>query len=146
MDKHYPVWFKVFIKWPLIPWYNTDIAETKWSANNNIVRQSWLFIRIWISRPDWSLTASSKLLYYDENILGKCVQSRKLFAILNKMCHWKQTALPDIQPAQLVASLKDYFVKKITLICKDIEEQALQLQWAQNMSAIIITGIKKHDR
>ena len=45
------------------------------------------------------------------------------FAFMDKVCHKKQSLLPDGSAEELVTSFNDYFVQKITRIRKDLDDQ-----------------------
>ena len=56
-----------------------------------------------------------------------CSDQKSLFTFLDKVCHRKHLVLRELQPAQLVASFYDYFVRKITGIRKYTDERTLHL-------------------
>ena len=69
------------------------------------------------------LVALSKLTYYRDTIINDCSTQKSLFAFLDKVCHKKQSLVPDGSAEELVTSVNDYFVQKITRIRKDLDDQ-----------------------
>ena len=129
MDKHAPQQTREFAERPLTPWYNPEINDMKqWRRKcERLYRRTDLTVHNDMYRESRSnlnnLVARSKLTYYRDTIINDCSTQKSLFAFMDKVCHKKQSLLPDGSAEELVTFINDYFVQKITRIRKDLDDQ-----------------------